>query len=153
MTDFPHYKQETKYTCGACSMRMTLEVCGIKKSEKQIAKWLKTNKIRGTWPKKLPKVAEKFKLNYFVGRNSKVEDLKEFMKKDYVIIVCYWDKVHAFDHYSVIKNIDEKFIHFWYPWFGSEHKFTLSYFKKNWKSHEKYDNEKGWFFAVKNSSI
>jgi ABC-type bacteriocin/lantibiotic exporter with double-glycine peptidase domain len=146
---FPYYKQETNYTCGACAIRMALEGFGIKKSEKQISKLLGTNKIRGTWPRELPKLAEKFKLNYFVGRNSKIEDLEYYLKNNFIIIVAYWYPLEKVDHYSVVKKIDEKFIYFWDPWFGEEHKYTLTYFKKIWKSDKKFDNEKSWFIAIK----
>ena len=111
MQEIPFYKQETKYTCGPASMRMALEFCGIKKSEKQIAKLLKTNKIRGTWHKSFTSVAEKFKLNYIAFRNASISDLKQFQKNGFVIILCYFCKEEEFDHYSVLKKINRKNIY------------------------------------------
>lgn len=146
---FSFYKQETKYTCGSASMRMALESVGIKKSEKQIEKLLGTNKIRGTWHKDFSRLAEKYRLNHFTKRNSSIEDLKEYQKKGFTIIICYFYPPEKVDHYSVFKKIDDKNIYFWDPWFGPEHKYSLDYFKKIWKSDPKYDNEKCWFFAVK----
>ena len=81
MARFPFHKQETKYTCGAAAMRMALEFCDIKKSEKQVAKLISTNKVRGTWHKNFAIVAEKFKLNYIAMRNATIDDLKEYQKK------------------------------------------------------------------------
>jgi len=149
MVQFPFHKQETKYTCGAAAMRMALEFCGIKKSEKQVAKLLNTNKVRGTWHKNFPSVAEKFKLNYTSMRHATINDLKEFQKKDYAVIICYLYPPEKVDHYSVLKKIDKRLIYFWDPFFGDMHKYLLSYFKKIWKSDPKYDNEKCWFFAIK----
>ncbi|KYK26702.1 hypothetical protein AYK26_07125 [Euryarchaeota archaeon SM23-78] len=149
MTRFPFHKQETKYTCGAAAMRMALEFCGIKKSEKQVAKLLGTNKVRGTWHKNFPIVAEKFKLNHVSLRNATIDNLKEYQKKGFAIIICYFYPPEKVDHYSVLKNIDAKNIYFHDPFFGDEHKYLLTYFKKIWKSDPKYDNEKCWFFAVK----
>ena len=151
MTDFPYYKQETVWTCGASVMRMALEKCEIKKSEKQVVKILKTNKIRGTWHKDFPRVAEKYKLNYVVKRNATIDDLKYFQKKGYTIIICYYYPSEKVDHYSILKSIDSENIYFYDPWFGENHKYSLKYFNRIWKSNPKYDNEKCWFFAVKNN--
>ena len=113
MTDFPYHKQETIWTCGASAMRMALEKCGIKKSEKQVVKILKTNKIRGTWHKDFPRVAEKYKLNYVVKRNATIDDLKYFQKKGCTIIICYYYPPEKVDHYSILKSIDSENIHFY----------------------------------------
>lgn len=149
MAQFPFHKQETLYTCGPACMRMALAFCGIKKSEKQIAKLLGTNKVRGTWPKSFPLAAEKFKLSYVSMRNASIADLKEYRGKGFVVIICHLYPPRKIDHYSVLKKIDTKYIYFWDPFFGDEHKHLLSYFKKIWKSDPKYDNEKRWFFAMK----
>ncbi|MBU2639413.1 MAG: C39 family peptidase [Nanoarchaeota archaeon] len=149
MIPFPFHKQKTAYTCGAASMRMALEVCGIKKPEKEIAKALKTNKIRGTWHKHFPEFAEKHKLDYTVKRDADIDDLKGYKKRGYVIIVCYLYPPGKIDHYSVLKRIDKNYIYFWDPLFGKDHRYSLSYFKKIWRSSPRYDNEKSWFFAIK----
>lgn len=130
-------------------MRMALAFCGIKKSEKQVAKLLGTNKVRGTWHKSFPIIAEKFKLNHVSMRNATIDDLKEYQKKGFCIIVCYLYPFEKADHYSVLKKSGDKFIYFFDPFFGEEHKYLLSYFKTIWRSNPKYDNEKCWFFAVK----
>ncbi|MBU2616822.1 MAG: C39 family peptidase [Nanoarchaeota archaeon] len=149
MVKFPFYKQETNYTCGAASMRMALEFFGIKKSEKQIAKLLNTNKVRGTWHKDFPLVAERFCLSYVDLRNATIRDLKTYHKKGFVIILCYFFPEKKFDHYSVLKKINERYVYFWDPLFGKNHKYPIKHFKKIWRSDPKYENEKHWFFAVK----
>jgi len=146
---FNYHKQETKYTCGAASMRMALESIGIKKGEKQLVKLLRTNKIRGTRISSFPQLAEKFKLNYTVKRNATIQDLKRYQKEGYVIIVDYFFPKEKVDHYSILRKIDSNFIYFWDPWFGPEHKYNLSYFKKVWKCDLRYDPEKAWFIAIK----
>ena len=134
-------------------MRMALEFCGIKKSEKQLAKLLGTNKVRGTWHKNFPIAAEKFKLNHISMRNASINDIKECQKKGFAVIICYFYPPEKVDHYSVLKKIDDKYIHFHDPFFGDKHKYLLTHFKKIWKSDPRYDDEKRWFFAIKKSSI
>lgn len=145
------HKQETCWTCGPAVMRMALEGMGIKKSEKQLARILKTNKIRGTWPKDLPRIAEKYSLNYAIKRNATIEDLKYFKKQGYFIIICYYIPKDKVDHYSILKKIDSEYIYFYDPWFGPDHKYSLKYFLKIWKSDPKYENTKRWFIALNNS--
>ena len=147
--EIPFYKQEYTYTCGAAAMRMVLERSGVKKSEKRIVRILKTNKVRGTWHKDFPRVAEKYKLNYIVKRNSSIEDLKKYKKQGYNIVICYYYPPEKVDHYSVLKKIDKENIYFYDPYFGEDHKYSLNYFLKIWKSNPRYDGEKRWFFGVK----
>lgn len=149
--NFPYYKQETAYTCGAAAMRMILEMLGIKKTEKQIVNLLGTNKVRGTWNKDFPSLAEKYKLNYTVKRNASIADMKSCLKQGYSVIACYYYPHEKVDHYSVVKKIDSGKIYFWDPWFGPKHDYTLKKFKTIWKCDKKFDDEKRWFFAVKKS--
>ena len=146
---FHYHKQETEYTCGAAAMRMVLESIGINRSEKEIAKLLKTNKIRGTWHKNFPIVAEKYKLNCIVRRNARISDLKKLQKENYSIILCYYCPAEKVDHYSLLRKIDSRFIYFWDPWFGPNHKYSLNHFNKIWKSDPKYEKEKKWLIAMK----
>ena len=146
---FPFHKQETKYTCGAAAMRMALEFCGIKKSERQVVKLLGTNKVRGTWLKSFPLAAEKYKLKYVVNSNSSIQNLKKLQKEGYTIIICYYYPPKKVDHYSVLRKIDSENIYFWDPWYGPEHKYTLRYFRRIWKADPRYEKEKGWFIAMK----
>src|SRR3989344_6115816 len=117
MVEFPFYKQETKYTCGAAAMRMALEFCGIKKTENRVAKLLGTNKVRGTWHKSFPIVAEKFRLNHISMRDATIKDLREYRKKGYVIIICFFYPYEKFDHYILLKKIGKKYIYFFDPFF------------------------------------
>lgn len=130
-------------------MRMALAALGIMKTEKQVAKLLSTNKIRGTWHKRFPIVAEEFKLSHVSMRNAGIKELKRYQNKGFIIIVCYYYPPEKVDHYSVLKKIDSNYIHFYDPFFGPEHKYSISHFLKIWKSDPRYDNEKRWFFAVK----
>ena len=149
MGEFQYHKQETNYTCGAAAMRMALENCGVKRTENQIVKLLSTNKVRGTWIRSFPPVAERFKLCHVSMRNSSIEEIKHYIKLGYAVIVCYFYPPEKVDHYSVVKMIDDKYIYFWDPFFGESHRYTLTYFNRIWKSDPRYEDEKRWFFAVK----
>jgi len=149
MSKFPYHKQETQYTCGAAATRMALEACGIKKTERQVAKLLYTNKIRGTWVKNFSPVAEQFMLNYIVKRNATINELRKAFAEGYTIVLAYLYPPEKVDHYSVVKKIDSGHIYFWDPWFGPEHKYTIKHFKKIWSSDPRFDNQKRWFMGMK----
>jgi ABC-type bacteriocin/lantibiotic exporter with double-glycine peptidase domain len=147
--EYPHFHQETEYTCGPACMRMALKHFGIKKSEKALAKMLKTNKVVGTWHKAFPLVAEKYKLNYVVKRHAHIDDLKEYHKKHYFIIISYTHTPEKFSHFSVVSDIDDHFIYLLDPYKRPRHKYKPHSFEKLWKSNFNYEKEKRWFFAMK----
>ncbi len=94
----PLYYQEKSWTCGAAALRMALESLEIKKSENQVVKLLKTNKIRGSYHKNFPLVAEKYKLNYIVKRNSSIQDIKHLLSENWIIIINHFDIKEKVDH-------------------------------------------------------
>ena len=149
MKNFKFYKQETNWTCGPAVARMLFESVGIKKSEKEFIKPLKSNKIRGTYHENFPALAEEFKLDYVVNRNSSIDDLKFFLNNNYIVMVCYFIPEEKTDHYSIVKDIDSSFVYFYDPYYGENHKLSLKDFEKNWKFYTKYSKEKRWFFGVK----
>jgi len=145
--EFPYHKQESSYTCGAASMRMALEYLGIKRSEKQVARLLGTNKVKGTWEKEFPKLAERYRLSYVVNHRGAISDLKRLNKKGYVIIICFHHPVDKIDHYSVIREIAEGKIHLYDPWKGPDSVYKLSYFDKIWRTEQEKDLR--WLIAIK----
>lgn len=145
------YRQQTDYTCGAASMRMILESVGIIKSEKEIARIMETNEESGTWNKDFPKLAEEYKLNYSVKRNASLKNLKEYHKKGYKIIVCYYLPNEDVSHYAVLNKIDSKKVYLYDPEMGPNHKYSLKEFNKLWSITSKHDKERNWMFAIKKS--
>jgi ABC-type bacteriocin/lantibiotic exporter with double-glycine peptidase domain len=142
----PYYKQETRYTCGATCFRMVLAGIGIKKSEKQIAKLLRTNKVIGTWHRYLPRIAEKFKFDYIVRRKAKISELKTFSKNGWKAIVCFHHQLEG-PHYAVVKKINWHSIYLLDPYFGPKERYFLFQFKQMWHDRE----EDQWFIAIKSS--
>ncbi|MDP1696167.1 MAG: cysteine peptidase family C39 domain-containing protein [archaeon] len=144
-----YHKQETNFTCSAACMRMILASFGIKKSEKSLAKLLKTNRIRGALHKDFPTVLENYKLNYIVKRNASFDDIKQLHKEEYKIILSYYAFNGKIPHSAILKNINSRFIYLIDPWFGPNHKYSLKKFKKLWVSDKRFEKEKRWLMAVK----
>jgi|SRR3989344_3607752 len=145
--DIHYYKQERTWTCGAASMRMALSTLGIKKSEKQLIRLLGLGKGAYTRNNAFPKLAEKYKLNYIVQRNSTLEDMKKLREQGYVIIVAYFYRPHNVGHFAVLRHIGEKTVDLLDPWVGPEHRYSINTFKKIWRSG--FEKDKRWFIAIK----
>jgi len=144
----PYFKQQTKYTCDPACIRMILSSFGIKKPENLIAKSLKTNKIRGTYQKNFADFFKRRKFKLISKSNSSISELRRLIRS-HTILVSYYIQKEKVDHYSIIKNIDSKFIYFLDPFYGENHKYKISHFKKIWKSNPRYENNKRWFLAIK----
>ncbi|PIN75363.1 hypothetical protein COV18_04200 [Candidatus Woesearchaeota archaeon CG10_big_fil_rev_8_21_14_0_10_37_12] len=152
MSRIQYYKQETTYMCGPAVLRMILAAFGIRKTERQAAKLLGTNKVSGTSNEKFPFVAEKYKLSYVVGRNAVLGDVRQTLAKDYRVIICYVRLAEEEGHYAVVNKLEKGTIHLFDPYYGRTHKYPIKQFKKYWQRKTRYDKERGWFFAVKQTN-
>ncbi|MBU4501150.1 MAG: DUF2817 domain-containing protein [Nanoarchaeota archaeon] len=147
---FPYKKQKTKYTCGPATIKMILQTQGIHKTEKALAKILRTSKVTGTKEERFRMVTDKYQLEHEEKENSTIAELRGKITNGFQVMVCYYCTKDRVGHYSLIKKITKKEIHFWDPWYGPNHKFQIKDFKKLWMNNEKGDNKKtGWFFAAK----
>ncbi|MCA9488039.1 MAG: C39 family peptidase [Nanoarchaeota archaeon] len=142
-------KQKKDHTCGPASMGMLLKAVGIDESEEELSRMLKTSEAHGTLPAEFPRLAEKYKLNYLVRRNSDFEDLDHLKKRKYLVILIYHIRKEKIDHYAVFKKIENGRIYLFDPWFGKNKSYSLNYFFNVWKSSEIYGGEKRWLFAIK----
>lgn len=146
---FKYHEQETEFTCGPAVMRMILSNYGIDKREKEIAKILRTNKVRGTYLKELPRLAEKYRLSYVVKRNSDINDLRVLDKLKFIIIVCFFDMKTREGHFAVMKEITKNSISFWDPYWGPHRKFSIAYFNRIWWLGPSDEPDRRWLFAIK----
>lgn len=147
----PFYKQEKNWSCGAAAFRMVLESLGIVKSELKIRKLLGTNAKYGSRRSSFPLIAERYKLDYIVNRNSSFEELKFVYKKDYKIIVSYYLFTEKTGHFGIIEKLTSKYVYLIDPWNGrvrySHNKFRRAWSTLDPKLTSKY---KRWFFGVRN---
>jgi len=136
-----HRFQQTEYTCGPACMVMVLEALGIESSEKQLTAMMKPSKVSGTTNKAFSEVAEYYKLNYTVKRNSSLSDLRSLYAEN-IIVVCYTPDNYG--HFAIIKNITQRRISLIDPYYGSDVTYNTREFLQRWKGYE----EKRWLFAL-----
>jgi ABC-type bacteriocin/lantibiotic exporter with double-glycine peptidase domain len=101
----------------------------------------------GTHHNEFPKIAKKLKLNYVVGaKNSTFKELNQAIKKNYTVIICYFDKRLQEGHYAVVKKIDKRRIYLLDPTSGPNESYSRAHFRKIWHGYYTYN---GWFFGIK----
>ena len=142
-----YHRQEAKHTCGPACMRMVLSALEIRKTEKILARILKTGKRYGTLNRNFPLAARKYNLKYRSCGLARISDLRDIMKQNYIVIVCYFLEKEY--HYAVVRKITRSHIYLHDPLAGPDTKFPLNRFRKIWKSDPKVKEEDMWFFAVK----
>ncbi len=148
--NIPYHEQETEYTCGSACMKMALDSLGIHKSERQLSRLMRTSKLRGTWHKAFPALAERYKLNYSVIRKAGISDIKRLSAEGYIIILAYYYPTEKVHHYAVFNKLVSSRILLIDPTAGPDHGYTIQKFIKLWKSSPEGDDEKRWLFALKN---
>jgi ABC-type bacteriocin/lantibiotic exporter with double-glycine peptidase domain len=166
MKNFPYFKQETCWTCGPAVIRMFLAGNGIKRSEKQLTKILKTNKMVGTRQSSFLTFAQKYKYNYLTGDNSNIKQLTELYKNGFFILVSFMktitdDPRYPFklrkdypieeNHIAAIKKITKGRIFLLDPTFGENENYSIKEFERMWSRLNYYEKDKRWFFAIKKS--
>src|SRR3989339_271220 len=144
-----YYPQETEYSCGPAAMRIALSGLKIEKSEEELIKLLNTSAKHGTYFQDFILLTKKLKLSYISEANSSISNLTNLIKNKYIIIICYYSKKEQCDHFSVVKKMDKENIYFSDPWFGQNHKYSLSYFQTIWRNIGRPNPAKKWFLAIK----
>lgn len=128
----PYYKQETEYTCGPACVRMILAYYGIKRSEKVLARMLKTNKIIGTEHKNIADLFDNYGFDYIVRRRGRIGLLRRYFKRGWKLIVCFQYKGGS--HYSVVNRINWHSVYLLDPYNNEkEERFLITKFKRHWE--------------------
>ena len=121
LENFPVYKQETPFTCGPSSVRMTLEFLGHPLPEKDIARRMGTKKMIGTshgmliraYRKYLAELETGFTVEKITGKAATEDAVESSLKQGLPIIASFLTENHfkpgtSVGHYCVIIGIDRE---------------------------------------------
>lgn len=138
-------RQINDWSCGPAAMQMVLHDLSIKLSQQQLIVKMGSNSRRGTAHVAFSKLAKKLGLNYSVWNSTNIAQLKAVLEQGYRVITCYYLKSESIGHYAVIRRITNKRIFLLDPWCGSNHSYSINYFKRIW-----YDGKglKGWCIGL-----
>lgn len=146
------YKQKPGF-CGPAALRVLLAYYRVNLSEEKLAELCKTTEKEGTWHRDLVTAACTAGFSVHEKTGGTIEELKKYIAKKIPVIVGWY----AFndEHYSVIYNITDNYIHM-VDTEGhlkdQKRHMTIKRFKELWFD---YDNPKdptektfGWFMVI-----
>lgn len=116
--------------CGPACLKMVLEFYGVKKTEIELAKLSGATHKDGVAPAGLLKAANKLGLKGFTKDNATFKDIEKHLKRNIPVIVGWFSQTDG--HYSVVVDIDKKFIYLRDPEWSKIHKIDLRTFYRVW---------------------
>jgi ABC-type bacteriocin/lantibiotic exporter with double-glycine peptidase domain len=116
--------------CGPACLKMVLEYFGIHKSEKELTKLSQANPAVGTTAQNLVAAAKKLGLKAFYKDFSTIKEIKKYIDKKIPVIVDWFSGDDG--HYSVVADIDDKFIYLQDPDLNKINKIDLATFQRVW---------------------
>ncbi len=100
--------RQTPGFCGPASLKIVLDFYGIPVTEAKIAKLAGASRNKGTTREGLIRAAKHFGFRVFLKKNSTLSDIKGFIKKGIPVIIDWF--LEDDGHYSVVADIDDKYI-------------------------------------------
>jgi hypothetical protein len=120
LSGFSLHKQETPVSCGPASAKMALEILGVRISEPELRKRMKTNAVFGTlygflrreYERCLKENGVNMRVRILSGPSVTGPVLAESLAKGWPVIVSFFTENHfrpgtMVGHYSVVCGIDE----------------------------------------------
>ncbi len=129
------FKQSKGY-CGPASLKMALSNYGINKSENDLAKLTKTNRITGCKEENIIKIAKRFGFKAYLKQKSTIKELKSLADNNIPTIVA-WTSPEEEGHYSVVVGFNKENIFLADPHFGKIKKYEIRWFKDRWHERSK----------------
>ncbi len=122
--------RQTPALCGVASLKMVLEYFGAKKTEKELIKLAGASERYGTPVAGLLRAARKLGFQTFCKDNTNFSDIKKYLNKKIPVIVDWFNKDDG--HYSVVVELDKKYIYLMDPESATVRKLDRATFKRIW---------------------
>lgn len=128
----PYFKQDTDYTCGPASLQMVFAHYGIRESEKELTKELKTNPEHGTPHQEMIDGALRRGLHAYVNDHATLGEIQYFLGMGIPVIVHFIEIAAQEDHYSVVIGITDTHVVLNDPWNGEGLRLSHEVFLQRW---------------------
>jgi len=149
-----YYKQSKNLSsCGPVCLKMIFEYLGKKYSEKELIKLCDAIPGKGTSHKDMIDSVKKVGFFYKTKSKSSINELINYVKKGYSVIVNYLDPVSRKGHYSIVVKVNEKKkrLIFSDPSNGNSYSLGFKEFNKIW--HNRKKSSWRWILIVDNKKI
>ena len=123
------YRQKPGF-CGPASMKMVLELYGVKKSEDELGRMTKCSPVVGTPGPNIVAAAKKLGFKAFLKDEATLSDVRKWTEKGIPVIVNWFSEYEG--HYSVAVKVTEKFIYLMDPERTRMRKMSAERFEGVW---------------------
>lgn len=121
--------KQDKMMCGPAYLKIVLDHYGLKVSQTELKKRLRSNIILGTSVKDIILVSKEFGFEAVHKKDSSFDEVKSLLEKNIPIIISWFTPSKA-SHFSIIYNIDKDFVYLIDPEKGMKVKYGLNEFDK-----------------------
>lgn len=122
--------RETPGLCGPASLKIVMDYYGVSVSEAEIAKEAGATQEKGVSIAGLIKAAKHFGFKALIKENSSLDDLNYYVKKEVPVIVDWFSEDDG--HYSVVADLDNKYIYLQDPQIKKIRKIKKYDFMRVW---------------------
>ena len=130
MLDIKPFKQRATY-CGPAALKMVLDFYGVKKSEKELAKLAGHRPSTGVGAESLVKAARQLGFRGAIKDFASLDDIRKYvLRREIPVIVDWFSRDEG--HYSVVADINKKYIYLQDPELAAINKIDLKTFKRVW---------------------
>jgi len=130
--DVPYFQQDTTFTCGPAALQMVMAYHGIRISEAELRKRLKTNEETGTRRARMKEVVTDLGLHCYVNNQAMFDEFTFLLKLGAPIIVRFLEPDEGIDHYGVIVGANDSHVIIHDPWHGPSVTFSKKDFLPRW---------------------
>ncbi|MDP1884267.1 MAG: cysteine peptidase family C39 domain-containing protein [Candidatus Moranbacteria bacterium] len=131
MLDVKPYRQKPGF-CGPASLKMVLDFYGVEKSEEELGEITKCNPDKGITGFAIVKAAKKLGFAASLKDSARLKDIKKFLTKGIPVIVEWFSEDDG--HFSVVVEMDQKYIYLQDPELAGVRKMDLETFERVWFS-------------------
>jgi len=131
------YRETKAGYCGPAALKMVLAYYGVSQPEEKLAQELGTKPTPGTPPEALVKVAQQYGFEAQAKEHSTFGDIAQYLKQKVPVIVDWFssgvtEEETSDGHYSVVIDLDDKYIYLQDPELGRARKFAREDFLRVW---------------------
>lgn len=124
-------RQKKNYWCGPASLKMVLKYYGIEAKEADLAKQASAIPETGVTADNLVKTAKTYGLTGFVKNQAEMTDISHYVLDRRIPVIVDWFQIDD-GHYSVVVDINKKYIYLADPYVGQLVSYRLNAFYRIW---------------------
>ncbi len=135
MRAVPYFPQANEHVCGPATVQMALAAFGKHVAQESLDQELETPRDpdQGTDPHAIVRVLGAHGLSAEAISPASLQDIKNALDKDMVVLVCYSEPELDMGHYSIVQDITDTEIVLHDPYHGPYFTISREEFERRWQ--------------------